>query len=384
MCSVIRISVNPIVVLFLTFLFWTFSSELVFAQSCESLNTQPPDPPWLDQNGLLPPKHNPASVPPVNNPDTTDPNELVPSVPMTSDTCAAIRLFDASAESERHYDLVNCLDGLTFGFGNWPQGELGEFFQELNKGPDAEKALVARFVEVFKANPTAWSSFRRDTGLGNTLDASTVRTGIKNLLASAKMENVRGLKNRSSDGTCVGHPANGKSFYFDHAKWLVPTLEYAFRDPAVVAFQVRYWNDDVLSKAKSYSDALGLPKEGMFLIAFYESNPGAVPKLLRDTINEKKPPETLRAAGRDWKWDGTNRPSALAGTPLDRWHTLLLWQAMCPVPDSHGNIRIRNRNLKFFSEYLAADFKVPDETQTGKPSAKDRKNCDPALVKLRH
>ena len=301
---------------------------------------------------------------------------------MTSETCAAIRLFDASAESERHYDLVNCLDGLTFGFGNWPQGELGEFFQELNKDPDAEKALVARFVEVFKANPTAWSSFRRDAGLANTVDAATVRTGIKNLLASARMDNVRGLRNRSSDGTCVGHPANGKSFYFDHAKWLVPTLEYAFRDPAVVTFQVSYWETDVLSKAKSYAEALGLPKEGTFLIAFYESNPGAVPRLLRDAINEKKPPETLHAGGQNWKWDGTDRPSALAGTPLDRWHTLLLWQAMCPA--SSGNFRIRNRNLKFFSEYLATDFKVPTETQTGKPSANDPKNCDPARVKLRH
>lgn len=79
----------------------------------------------------------------------------MPSVPMTSETCAAIRLFDASAESERHYDLVNCLDGLTFGFGNWPQGELGELFRKLSEDPNAEKALVARFVEVFKANPDA-------------------------------------------------------------------------------------------------------------------------------------------------------------------------------------------------------------------------------------
>lgn len=35
MWSVNRISVNPIVALFLAFLFWTFSSELVFAQSCD-------------------------------------------------------------------------------------------------------------------------------------------------------------------------------------------------------------------------------------------------------------------------------------------------------------------------------------------------------------
>jgi hypothetical protein len=369
-----------IVACILALFLWALFGEVVYAQSCDSSGTSPA----LDHNGLLPPKHNPASVPPADKPSTTNPKELVPSVPMTSQTCTAIRLFDASAESERHYDLVDCLDGLTFGFGNWPQGEVGEFFTQLNKDPEAEKALAARFVEVFKTNPTAWSSFRRDAGLANTLDIATVGAGIKNLLASAKMDNVRGLRNRSSDGTCAGHPENGKSFYFDHAKWLVPALEYAFRDPRVVAFQVSYWDNDVLSKARIYSAALGLPKEGLFLAAFYESNPGAVPKLLRDTINKKMPLQTLRAGDRDWKWDGTDRPSALAGIALDRWHTLLFWQAMCPVPDANGTIRIRNRNLKFFSEYLAADFKVPTETQTGQPSAKDRRNCDPALVKLRH
>jgi hypothetical protein len=29
----------------------------------------------------------------------------------------------------RFYDLANCLDGLTFGFGNWPQPEIGDFFR---------------------------------------------------------------------------------------------------------------------------------------------------------------------------------------------------------------------------------------------------------------
>jgi hypothetical protein len=375
-------SINRKVALILTFLLGTLSSELVFAQSCESLNNQPPEPSWLDSNGLLPAKHNPASVLPKNNPRTTNEKELVPSVPMTSEMCTAIRLFDASVESERHYDLVNCLDGLTFGFGNWPQGELGEFFQKLSQDTNAEKALVARFVEVFKANPTAWSAFRRDAGLADTVDAATVRTGIKNLLASARIENAHGLKNRSSDGTCKVQPEKGKSFYFDHAKWLVPTLEYAFRDPAIVAFQVSFWDEDVLSKAKSYSDAFGLPKEGMFLMAFCESNLGAIPKTLKEAISKKKPPETLKAGGRNWKWDGTDRPSALGGVSLNKWHTLLFWQAMCP--DSSGSIRIRNRNLKFFSEYLAEDFKLPTETQTGRPSSGDPKNCNPALVKLRH
>ena len=299
---------------------------------------------------------------------------------MSDQTCTAIRLFDAAQESERYYDLVNCLDGLTFGFGNWPQAELGQFFNTLGKDPNAESALVARFLEVFTAQPDAWESFRKDAKLENSqADATTVRTGIKGLLASAKLKNAP-LKNRSSDGACASTPAPGTSFYFDHAKWLVPALLRAFRDPAVVAFQVRYWEEDVLQTATSHAKALELPKEGVFLMAFYESNPGQVPSL-RPAIRAKKPPETLRAGGRDWKWDGSDRPSALAGISIDRWHTLLVWQAMCPVRSD--KFRIRNRNLKFFSEYLAQDFRLPIETEPGMPSARKPENCDPARVRLR-
>lgn len=342
------------------FLLWGLPGEAVIAQSCTSLTDQTPAHPWLDQDGLLPPKHNPASVPPADKPGTTSPTELVPAVRMSGETCTAIRLFDASTQSERHYDLVNCLDGLTFGFGNWPQNELGEFFERLGKDPDAEPALVVRFLEVFKAQPDAWDSFRRDARLGGAeADIAIVNKGIEHLLASARIKNARGLKNRSSDGACAEFPEKGKSFYFDHAKWLVPTLQHAFRDPAVVVFQVRYWETDVLSNARNYADILGLPNEGLFLMAFYESNPGQVPSL-RNAISQKKPPETLRAGGRNWKWDGSDRPPALAGITLDRWHTLLIWQAMCSAPNE--KFRIRNRNLKFFSEYLAKDFMVPKET----------------------
>lgn len=99
----------------LAFLFLAVSAKGVIAQSCISLTDDTPVRPSLDQDGLLPPRHNPASVPPADKPDTTNPRELVPAVRMSGETCTAIRLFDASTQSERHYDLVNCLDGLTLG-----------------------------------------------------------------------------------------------------------------------------------------------------------------------------------------------------------------------------------------------------------------------------
>lgn len=163
---------------------------------------------------------------------------------------------------------------------------MGEFFETVGKDRNAEPALVARFLEVFKAQPDAWASFRRDAKLEDGVpNSATVKNGIGHLLASARIKNAKGLRN-SSDGACEVRPERGKSFYFDHAKWLVPTLQYAFRDPTVVAFQVRYWEDDVLSNARNHTKTLGLPKEGLFLMAFYESNPGQVPAL-KTAISQK-------------------------------------------------------------------------------------------------
>jgi hypothetical protein len=363
------------------------------ARKCSAIAGQGATP-WLDADGLLPPCHNPASVPPADKPQPKDHEDLKPAVPMSEQMCTAIRLFDVEKSSERNYDLVNCLDGLTFGFGNWPQSKLGTFFKKLVKDPKAESALVVRFLEVFKAQPDAWNSFRKFAQLGNVqADAVTIQTVIKKIGTPDKLKdksknkynkNVKGLKN-NPNGTCKlkSALAPGTSFYFDHAKWLVPALQRAFRDPAVVAFQVRYWEEDALKDAKRYAKNLGLPEEGVFLMAFYKSNRGQLPSLQPAIeAKNKKPPKTLHAGGKDWKWDGSNRPSALAGISIDRWHTLLIWQAMCQARSDQGK-GPRNRNLKFFEEYLFPDFMAPIATESGKPSAeKHPENCDPEQIKL--
>ncbi len=81
---------------------------------------------------LLPPAHSPAEPPAVTSLGL---NEL---------TRRAILLFDASAVSERHYDLVACLDGLTFGFANMPQSNLHGFMTRM--AADREGATVRTFV----------------------------------------------------------------------------------------------------------------------------------------------------------------------------------------------------------------------------------------------
>jgi hypothetical protein len=88
--------------------------------------------PALDSAGLLPPSRDPANVP-----SAADKSVMVPAVPMDEMMRQAIRLFDAGSDSQRFYDLANCLDGLTFGFGNWPQPEIGSFFHAMMADPVA-------------------------------------------------------------------------------------------------------------------------------------------------------------------------------------------------------------------------------------------------------
>jgi hypothetical protein len=349
-------------------------------QICSSITEGAPAP-WLDKQGLLPPCHNPAAVPRADEPGSTDPTKLVPAVPMSAQTCTATRLFDAAESSQRNYDLVNCLDGLTFGFGNWPQAELGPFFTALAKDPAAEKAMAERLAEAFKTNPDAWAAFKKNSRIESAQpDTQTMRLAI-HWLSSIKLKNVRGLRNKSVlDGTCAQQPKPGTtSFYFDNAKWLVPTMSYSLRDPAMVAMQVHYWEGDVLKPGAQDASILGLPNEGVFLMAFYESNPGLVPAI-GSALKRRKAPETLKAGGRDWRWDGSDRPRALNKVTIDQWHTLLVWQAMCPERAPGKTFRIRDRNLKFFEVFLAKDFTLPKEKRRGQPEDKSRENCDPGMV----
>src|SRR3954452_14032409 len=122
--------------------------------------------------------------------------------------------------------------------------------------------------------------------------------------------------------------------------------------------QVKYCERDIIEPAQRHTNALGLPNDAIFLMAFYESNPEQAPGLQK-AIKSKKPPASLSAGGKPWHWNSP--PSHLSSASQDMWRTLLVWQAMCPRPQSGKKFRIRNRNVGFFSEYLAAQFKLPRE-----------------------
>ncbi|GJD63494.1 hypothetical protein [Methylobacterium frigidaeris] len=352
----------------------------VAAAFCNHARAETSTKPWLDGSGLLPPRHNPARVPPATAPGTTDDAAMVPAVPLAALTQEAILLFDAGSQSNRHYDLVTCLDGLTFGFGNWPQAEIGAFFSALMMDAAAKAAVIRRFAEAFEADPAAWAAFRRSASLtqsGATQDA--VETGIMRLLVSAPKKNSPVRAN--TDGTCRAQAPVSGAFYQTHRAWLLPAVRRAFRDPDVVAFQVRYWEQDVITPAIKHQQLLGLPADGILLMAFYESNPGQVPTL-QAALKKKHAPQTLRAGGQSWQWNAP--PSHLGSVTIEDWHKLLVWQAMCP--SSTNKFRIRSRNIAYFSKYLSHQFILPRErksNQTTVPDAGSPENCNPSLVKMR-
>lgn len=91
----------------------------------------------------------------------------------------------------------------------------------------------------------------------------------------------------------------------------------------------------------------------------------------------------MKAGGVSWKWD--TPPKNVGNPKIEQWHSLLLWQAMCPV--KADSFRIRNRNIAYFEKFLSADFKLPQETvREGKfhPKANSRENCNPGTVRPRN
>src|SRR5260221_4393277 len=204
-------------------------------------------------------------------------------------------------------------------------------------------------MEVFSSDPSAWNAFRSQ--VANQAPAPTeavIHDGMERLLVKSKMK--RALVT-NSDGGCKPVPAKGVAFYQDNKDWFVPVWSLAGRDPAIVAFQVAYWDKHILTPAIKNAKAMGLGRNGVFLLAFYQSNPGQAPELSL-AVKAQHPRNALRAGGRSWQWD---KPPQHLNVDLDTWHNLLLWQAMCPPPASK-QFRIRSRNVAYFKQYLAPTF----------------------------
>lgn len=99
----------------LAFLFvLAVSAKGVIAQSFTSLTDHTPVRPSPDQDGLLPPRHNPASVPPADKPDTIQASACFSRRGEPTPTRASRRQQE-SLSVVTQYDAFTC-DGLDFEF----------------------------------------------------------------------------------------------------------------------------------------------------------------------------------------------------------------------------------------------------------------------------
>jgi hypothetical protein len=297
----------------------------------------------------------------------------------------AVALFDATEASKRHYDLVECLDGLTFGFANIPQSDLNGFMTRMATDRDGAtlRAFASRMAEHFRSDDPAWRHYISSAKLpaGEPTEA-VVLDGIQRTLLDSKnfMRPYAGrFRNVAHTSTfCTpDHPAAGaRSFFDDNALWFRPAAAFALRDSEIVDFQVRDWRKKYLDHGIRAAQGLGVPGDaGSILLTFVMSNPGQVREPARDYLLRGEAPESFKIAGRLWRWDGADRPPALAQEPLQSWRLILVWQVMCD-----GRPRIRNRNITFFREFLASHFVLP--AMNGQSPRDDpQTNCNPQLVR---
>lgn len=319
-------------------------------------------------------------LPPNQSPVDPAAAKLLALDPLTK---KAIAMFNASESSNRHYDLVECLDGLTFGFGNEPQSNLRDVMTHLSteSGGATFKIFAARMTEGFAADAAAWAAFVKVAGIPATDRSETaVAAGLRRTLLDrtfmAPYAKAFPVHQVSQDRCIPKGAAPGiRSFYDDHHAWFASPARLALRDLDLVDFQVRDWRRRYLDRGVAAATKLGISGDpGSILLTFVMSNPGQVPRPARDALVAGRPPATLDIAGRAWRWDGTDRPAPLARAPLDRWQMLLVWQVMCS-----GRDRIRNRNIAFFGEYLTDTFVLPamhGRTPRDYPDL----NCNPATV----
>ncbi len=285
----------------------------------------------------------------------------------------AIEVFDSVGSSKRHYDHVDQLDGLTIGLGHWPQSKLSNFFHALasDRAGETFAALSQRLYEYYESNPDAWRSWSAAGHLENpALNIEAVRSSIQaTLLNDRFMEQYAINCKRNSSNYC----GSGPSFYNDHPG-IIEALKLALRDPLVVDWQMRYWEEDVLNPAEKKAVAAGIPSiAGVVGMASMESS---APSWANNIVNEAHRGYITNDKEQiEWKWNVHPFIAEPTVTELESWRLLVRWQYYCSKKG-----KVRNRSQKYFALFLADTWKVPIVLPNGHV-ADHPNNWDPTLVK---
>lgn len=289
--------------------------------------------------------------------------------------------FRSGSESKRDYDLVDPLDGMTLGFGNWPQHEVEGFFADM-KSSDGGKALGV-FTECsneFFAQRNNAEIWLRAQKAARLPPAEATRDRVvavleKTLLSGTFMARYR----KHCPEVCrPGEP----DLYHEHQAWLKPLLGFALRDRVVIAWQVDFWTRTIVNSANEMANTIGLKDDeaAVVAIAAYRSSAPA----WFSPVAKAAQTGLLTYGEYKWNWNTPPAGTKREAEGLKSWRRFILWQHYAArVWIGQRKQRFRDRSRKMFEDYLAVDWLLPARRTDGSPNWSSASNLNPALVKPR-
>lgn len=323
-----------------------------------------------------------AQLTPTNEPGVSEllpPNQNPLQANVVSDPLVrqAIAVFDQGGSEKRWYNRIDQLDGLTIGFGHWPQGRFGTFLSSLrahNNGA-TYAAFVARLSEYYTANSTALARAPHPVASSRPADVAAMleQTLYSREFMSRYAENCE----RDERYRCL---ATSPSFYRENCTgdrdWIGSALEYALRDATVVRWQVDFWSSDVIDGVRDEAAAIGLNDDaGIIVLAHMNSSS---PAYVRSFVSKTRT-GVVTEGGVSWDWNtpGGGAPAAA----LTSWRKLVAWQFYNIRHERIARGRIRQRARNYFSMFLANEWRLPHMTGTEPVERALRENSDPTQVR---
>lgn len=320
------------------------------AGTAESANAQ-------GSGSLLPANRNPAAVGLVSDP-------LVRH---------AIEIFDGPAE-KRWYDRVDQLDGLTIGFGHWPQSELSAFLRSMrdhNRGSAFER-FMDRLAEFYTNSAPHWA---RAPLVDRPVDADAVRWLLdRTLYNPAFMDRYKANCSKDARQFCL---PESPSFFRENCggsrDWIGTALRYGLRDRDVVGWQVWFWTAGILDPVRSHARTTGMDDEaGLIALASMRSSAWSYLKRFVQGAQSG----SVSHGDFSWPWDRAGGGAPQTPTALASWRRLAAWQYY-----NATTRRIRGRSQTYFEAFLAQDWRLPVMKGSRPDWAAYQQNSDPNLVR---
>ena len=289
-----------------------------------------------------------------------------------------------SADADRLYDLVDTVDGLTFGFGNWPQQEAAAFFSDMatangGKALSSLEGCLDGFFSMAEGR-SAWNKLEQTAKIPPTpatpkaVDAALKKT----VLSSTWMK-------RYSKHCLIKCEPGEPDFYHEQQGWFPASMQYALRDENVVQWQVDYWDRTIVASGAAMAAKAGMRDDEPAIVgftAYASSSPGWATDVVAAARSDGK----LAFGHYVWSWSKPPAGAPADATGMAHWHQAIIWQYYVEHTREEQLKRrptweFRGRSRAFYDMYLKTYWALPAVGANGQPDWKSEKNLDPALIK---